>query len=80
MMKDSNNNKAIRKNMAMNKPMRLAISCLAFGNLLTNMEIKMMLSMPSTSSSKVKVASAIHIWGLVNKSMLLLSRGKKERM
>ena len=63
----------MRMNIAMNNPMRRAISCCALGNLLTKIEMKMMLSMPSTNSSKVKVAKATHIWGSVSSSMMGLN-------
>ena len=57
-------------NMAMNKPMRRAISRFSGGNLSTKMEMKMMLSMPSTNSRAVRVAKAIQAWGEVNKSLV----------
>ena len=61
MMMDNSKSKPMRMNMAMNKPMRRAISCLALGSLLTKIEMKMMLSMPSTNSRMVRVAKATHM-------------------
>ena len=57
------NNKPMRMNMARNKPILRACSRCAAGNLSTRMEMKMTLSMPSTSSSAVSVAKAIQAAG-----------------
>ena len=70
-MKDNSMSKPMRMNMAMNRPMRLASSRFSGGNLSTKMEMKMMLSMPSTSSSAVRVAKAIQACGSVKSSMRL---------
>ena len=59
----STSNRATRMNIAMNKPRRRAISRRSRGNLSTRIEMKMMLSMPSTSSSAVSVANAIQASG-----------------
>jgi len=53
----------MRLKIAMNKPMRLATSRFSIGSLSTRMEMKMMLSIPSTSSNAVKVAKAIQASG-----------------
>ena len=55
--------------IAINKPMRRANSRCAAGNLSTRMEMKMMLSMPSTNSRAVRVAKAIQASGEVKRSM-----------
>src|SRR6266513_3038416 len=53
----------MRMNMARNNPILRASSRRASGTLSTRMEMKMMLSMPSTSSSAVSVRKAIQVWG-----------------
>src|SRR5689334_6281875 len=52
-----------RMNIARNRPIRRAFSRSAGGSLSTRIEMKMMLSMPSTSSSAVNVKKAIQTWG-----------------
>ena len=55
----------IRVTMARPSPRIRALSRFSWGSLPTRMEMKMMLSMPSTISSAVSVRSAIHASGLV---------------
>ncbi len=66
----STSSRPMRMNIAMKSPRRRANSRLAFGSLSTRIEMKMMLSMPSTSSSRVSVAKAIQVWGLVRSSIM----------
>jgi hypothetical protein len=56
---DSTSSRPMRMNIARNRPMRRANSCFSLGSLSTRIEMKMMLSMPSTSSSAVRVKKAI---------------------
>jgi hypothetical protein len=60
---DNSNNRPMRMNMARNRPSRRANSCFSRGSLSTRMEMKMMLSMPRTSSRAVSVKKAIQISG-----------------
>ena len=53
----------MRMNIARKRPIRRAFSRLAAGSRSTRIEMKMMLSMPSTSSSAVRVRKAIQTWG-----------------
>src|SRR2546426_766683 len=63
------NNRPIRMNMARARPILRASSLLGSGSLSTRMEMKMTLSMPSTSSSAVSVRKAIQAWGSDNSSI-----------
>jgi hypothetical protein len=65
------NNRARRVNMASASPTRRPNSRCCSGRRDTRIEIKMMLSMPSTISSAVKVASAIQASGLAIHSNIL---------
>src|SRR5258706_6676676 len=65
----SRNSSPMRMNMARNNPILRASSRRASGTLSTSMEMKMMLSMPSTSSSAVSVKKAIQAWGSDNSSI-----------
>ena len=67
---DKTKSNPIRMNMAMNKPIFLASSRFSTGSLSTKIEIKMMLSMPSTNSNAVRVANAIQASGEVMISIL----------
>jgi hypothetical protein len=53
-----------RMNIARNRPIRRAVSRSRGGSRSTRMEMKMMLSMPSTSSSAVNVKKAIQTCGI----------------
>jgi hypothetical protein len=53
----------IRMNMARNSPSFRLLSRVSRGSLSTRIEMKIMLSIPKTSSSTVRVRNAIHIWG-----------------
>ncbi len=70
MIHDSTSSSPMRMNIAMNRPMRRAFSCCSFGSLSTRIEMKTMLSMPSTSSSAVSVARAIQACGSVRSSSI----------
>ena len=61
---DIPNKSTIRKPIASSKPMFTAFFCCSFGNLLDAIEIKIILSTPSTISKNVKVNNAIHASGL----------------
>src|SRR5258708_15071244 len=65
----SRNSRPMRMNMARARPILRARSLLAPGSLSTRMEMKMMLSMPSTSSSAVSVRKAIQACGSDNSSI-----------
>jgi hypothetical protein len=58
----------MRMSMASPKPTRRASAGRFSGSLSVRIEIKMMLSMPSTISSAVRVKSAIQICGFANQS------------
>src|SRR5215470_7429802 len=60
----------MRMNIARNNPSFLASSRLAGSSLSTRMEMKIRLSMPSTSSSTVSVTNAIQTWGSASSSTL----------
>ena len=70
-IQDRMNSRPMRMNMAMNKPILRASSCWALGSLSTRIEMKMMLSIPSTSSNRVRVANAIQICGFDNNSIMM---------
>ena len=57
-------------NIARKSPMRRANSRRAGGSLSTRIEMKITLSIPSTSSSAVSVANAIQASGLVSSSSI----------
>jgi hypothetical protein len=59
---------SIRMIIASPKPTRLASAWRFSGSLSVRIEIKMMLSMPSTISSAVRVSKAIQISGFANQS------------
>jgi hypothetical protein len=59
----------MRMNMASPSPSRRALGCCALASLPTRMEMKMMLSIPSTISKTVRVSSATQLSGLVIQSM-----------
>src|SRR5581483_4589490 len=63
----------MRMNMAMNSPVLRATSRRFWGSLSTSIEMKMTLSMPSTSSSAVRVANAIQACGSVRMSIIGIS-------
>jgi hypothetical protein len=52
--------RAILNKSAAASPIVLTLACFSSGNLLETIEIKIILSIPSTISKKVKVANAIH--------------------
>jgi hypothetical protein len=58
----------MRMTIASPNPTRLASAWRFSGSLPVRMEMKMMLSMPSTISSAVRVMSAIQMSGFVNQS------------
>ena len=64
----------MRVSIAKARPTTRARGCCATGSLAARMEMKMMLSMPSTSSSSVRVAKATHISGSRTHSMPRLLR------
>jgi hypothetical protein len=66
--------KANRVTAASNMPTLRARPRCSGGSLPARMEMKMMLSMPSTSSSAVRVASAIQVSGFNRNSMGALSQ------
>ena len=68
MIQASVSSSAMRMNIARNRPMRRATSRCAGGSRSTRIEMKTMLSMPSTSSSAVSVANAIQACGSVRSS------------
>ena len=57
-------------NMARNRPIRRARSPRSLGSLSTRIEMKMTLSIPSTSSSAVSVKNAIHTCGSDSNSIM----------
>src|SRR6266849_3751699 len=65
----SRNRRPMRMNIARARPILRARSLPASGSLSTRMEMKMMLSMPSTSSSAVSVRKAIQALGSDNSSI-----------
>ena len=71
----STSSRPMRMNIAMNKPRRRANSCRALGSLSTKIEIKMMLSIPSTNSNAVSVAKAIQVCGLERSSIMQVPVG-----
>src|SRR5262245_45080698 len=66
MIQDSEKSSAIRSSMASPSPRVRARCCCAGGSFPTRIEMKMTLSMPSTSSSAVSVKNAIHVCGSVS--------------
>ena len=73
-IQDKTKSNPMRINIAMNKPMRLAISRFSGGSLSTKIEIKIILSIPSTNSKAVRVAKAIQASGEVIRSILCLTQ------
>ena len=65
MIKEMPNNRVTRKVIANSKPIFRALGCSLRESLLAAIEIKIMLSMPRTSSNAVSVANAIHASGEV---------------
>src|SRR6187551_3516170 len=70
------NSSAMRVSMASARPVMRADSRCAGGSRLTRIEMKMMLSMPSTISSADSVMNAIHAWGSVTSSIKAQSSRK----
>ena len=70
-MKDRENSKAMRISMASSRPSLRAFGCWSSGSFPARMEMKMMLSMPSTISRPVRVRKPIQACGSVSKSMAL---------
>src|SRR5690606_40085862 len=66
------NNIAIRINIAKKSPIRVALLRCSSGSFPVTIEMKMMLSIPSTTSKKVKVAKAAHVSGLDKNSIVLV--------
>src|SRR4051812_42819413 len=64
-----------RMNIARNRPMRRAFSRCSGPSRSTRMEMKMMLSMPSTSSSAVNVKNAIQACGSVRRASMASMNG-----
>ena len=63
------NSSAMRVSIASARPVMRADSRRSGGSRLTRIEMKMMLSMPSTISSADSVTNAIHAWGSVSISI-----------
>ncbi|MNS76336.1 hypothetical protein D3C72_1098800 [compost metagenome] len=66
----------IRVTMARARPKIRVRGCMCLGMRLTRIEIMMMLSIPRTISSAVRVKKATQISGLVSHSMCFPSNGK----
>src|SRR5688572_3484115 len=64
------NNRAMRVSIASARPVTRADSRRSGGSRLTRMEMKMMLSMPSTISSADNVTNVIQAWGSVSSSII----------
>src|SRR6266446_4128614 len=69
---------AIRVSMAPARPTRRARPCSCLGSLPARMEMKMMLSMPSTISSTVNVRRPSHASGLVKRLMMDVLERERE--
>jgi hypothetical protein len=70
MMRDKENKSIMRVSIASSKPTWRALFCWFFANLEERMEIKMILSIPSTISSKVSVMRAAQSEGSENSSIM----------
>jgi hypothetical protein len=62
-------NKRLRNTIAIRSPAFRITRCLLSGNLFVTSEMKIILSMPSTISKKVRVNNAIQLSGLKNISI-----------
>ena len=69
------NSSAMRVSIASARPVMRADSRRSGGSRLTRIEMKMMLSMPSTISSADSVMNAIHAWGSVSSSITVQAYG-----
>jgi len=69
MTQEIDSSRRIRVTIASARPNSRVRACISFGMRPTRMEIMMMLSMPSTISSAVRVKKATQISGLVSQSI-----------
>src|SRR5690606_11375655 len=63
---------AILINIAKKSPIRVALLRFSSGSFAVTIDMKMMLSIPSTTSRKVRVAKAAHVSGLVKNSIVFV--------
>jgi len=73
-IQDNMNSKPMRMNIVMKRLIFRAISCCALACLSSRIEMKMMLSVPSTSLSSIKLEKATRIGGSDSRTSIFFSQ------